>query len=104
MKDQFNELKQTPSHQDSPIAFLSHNNSSCLLYMSHANAPEADAVFIARTFAVFSGSSSSAGAGVRAVLTAQNWQPRVHVSPALSDQTLHHEEVPEAVILQIGAR
>lgn len=35
-----------------------------------------------RTFAVFSGSSSSGGAGVRAVLMAQNWHPRVHVSPA----------------------
>lgn len=34
------------------------------------------------TFAVFSGSMSSGGAGILAVLTAQNWQPRVHVSPA----------------------
>ena len=33
-------------------------------------------------FAVFSGSISSGGAGILAVLTAQNWQPRVHVSPA----------------------
>ena len=33
------------------------------------------------TLAVFSGSSSSGGAGVRAVLTAQNWQPLVQVSP-----------------------
>ena len=36
----------------------------------------------ALAFAVFSGSSSSGGAGILAVLTAQNWQPRVHVSPA----------------------
>ena len=32
--------------------------------------------------AVFSGSSASAGGGVRAVLTAQKRQPRVHVSPS----------------------
>ena len=35
------------------------------------------------TCAVFSGSMSSGGGGVRAVLTAQKRQPLVHVSPAL---------------------
>ena len=34
-----------------------------------------------RTRAVCSGSSSSGGGGVRAVLTAQKRHPRVHVSP-----------------------
>ena len=34
------------------------------------------------TLAVFSGSSSSGGGGVRAVLMAQKRQPRVQVSPA----------------------
>ncbi len=41
------------------------------------------------TRAVFSGSASSGGAGVRAVLTAQNWQPRVHVSPAPRASSCH---------------
>ena len=45
----------------------------------------------ALTFAVFSGSISSGGAGILAVLTAQNWQPRVHVSPA---RGLHSEARP----------
>jgi len=37
------------------------------------------------TCAVFSGSMSSGGGGVRAVLTAQKRQPLVHVSPAIHD-------------------
>ncbi len=37
------------------------------------------------TCAVFSGSMSSGGGGVRAVLTAQKRQPLVHVSPAMHD-------------------
>lgn len=32
--------------------------------------------------AVFSGSMGSAGSGELDVFTAQNWQPRVHVSPS----------------------
>ena len=50
------------------------------------------------TLAVFSGSLSSAGAGVRAVLTAQKRQPRVHVSPVQTSphnswSTIHHNEL-----------
>lgn len=41
------------------------------------------------TLAVFSGSSSSGGGGVRAVLTAQKRQPRVHVSPATNQGGAH---------------
>jgi len=42
------------------------------------------------TCAVFSGSMSSGGGGVRAVLTAQNRQPLVHVSPAVHDSDQVH--------------
>jgi hypothetical protein len=43
----------------------------------------------ARTRAVFSGSASSGGGGVRAVLTAQKRHPRVHVSPASPSSRWH---------------
>ena len=55
---------------------------------------------------MFSGSISSGGAGMRAVFTAQNWQPLVQVSPgrAPQDRTVAKEVMRDQTATERSSR